>query len=146
QLLELHGWVCRDFNTTPAADTEKQLDELLAGDSIDFAHLPSLSQTEAISHVAQDRTAALEQVTACNPGFDAALFFEGRDQTNVIEANAACVREAYSPTAVGSRLADVYQAVIAEEPSDHVDPAAAGEAILNSFLRLDRLCPIRVEA
>ncbi|MEM9187229.1 MAG: hypothetical protein AAGB00_12110 [Planctomycetota bacterium] len=145
-VLELHTWMCRDFNREPPPETAEELDALLATGSIDFAALPSLSQAEVIGRVAQDREGALEQIAACNEGFGAARHLDAAGQEQLIEANAARVRSEYSPEAVGKRLAAIYRTVMADSPAEEVEPAPAGASILASFLSLDQLCPVRVEA
>ncbi|MEM6799158.1 MAG: glycosyltransferase family 4 protein [Planctomycetota bacterium] len=145
QLLELHRWACKDFGVEPPPDTEARLDEALAVGSIDFGSLPAIFQAEAIAEVVKNREKASEDIAACNkdgewPGLDAAI----NDQP--IEANAAKVREHYSPAAIGGRLAGIYEAVMNDPPANNVEPPAAGQSILNSFLCLDRLRPVRIEA
>ncbi|MEM6330847.1 MAG: glycosyltransferase family 4 protein [Planctomycetota bacterium] len=145
ELLELHAWACRDFGVAPPADTADRLDALLAAGSIDFGMLPASHQSEVITAVARRRGGAGQEIAACNAegewlGLDAAI----SDQP--IEANAARVREVYSPAAVAEKLAGVYAAVMADTPGAPATPAATGEAVLTSFLQLDRLRPVRVEA
>lgn len=146
QLTELHHWACRDFNVEPPANNCGQLDSLLAEGAIDFAMLPSLSQVEAISRVAKDRELALEQLLAVNEGLAAETLLEAAGQEELIAENVDIVRKAYSPEAVGLKIAAVYRAVMADDPPGKVEPAPAGASILDSFLRLDRLNPVRVEA
>ncbi len=145
ELLELHRWACKDFGMDPPADAAQQLDASLAPGSIDFAALPSSYQVEAIKAVNNDRDAAKQAIPACNrvgewPGLDEAI------SGQPVEGNAQRVREKYSPEAVGGLLADVYQAVMQDPPCEQVEHAEGGGSILDSFLRLERLCPVRIEA
>ena len=145
QLLELHLWACHDYNIDPPEETDAQLDGLLAEGAIDFARLPYLCQVDAISHVVRHLDSAREAIALCNDGFDGQFRIEDAP-TAQVAANAKLVRKAYSPQAVGERLASVYSTVMQDDPPQTVHPIAGGESILASFLRLDRLNPIRVEA
>lgn len=147
ELLDLHRWACMDFNTPPPADTEDTLDAMLSAESIDFAALPGVCQVQAITAATMDREGALEEVAAHNGGAESGFvtMFNGDGPEQPIEANAACVRKHYSPAAVGGRLADLYDAVMSDGPPGQTAPPSTGGAILNAFLRIDRLHPVRIE-
>jgi len=145
QLLELHSWACHDYNVDPPADAANQLEELLADGTIDFGRLPYLCQLDAISHVARHTEEARLAIATCNDGFDG-QFQLALSSDEVIDHNARLVREAYSPQAVGARLASVYQATLNDQSPRQPEPIASGASILESFLRIDRLHPVRVEA
>lgn len=146
QLSELHEWACHDFNVPVPADTAAQLDAMLSGDSIDFAKLPSQGQAEVIRQVAENRLQATDEIMACNEGFAADSAFDTSSQASLIASNAESVRREYSPEAVGNRLVSIYQKVLADSTGQPTTPAPAGESILEAFLRLDRLNPVRIEA
>lgn len=143
-MLEIHSWACRDYNARPAADCGDQLERLLQPGSIDFARLPTLCQTEIIGYVAAHGDEAREEMWALNPGLQQALQLEPADQA-LIEANAERVREAYSPEAIGERLCAIYSRLLEAEPCGTVESPSNGTAILDHFLRLDRMMPIRIE-
>lgn len=144
QLLELHGWACRDYNTRPPSDCGEQLERLLQPGSIDFARLPALCQADIIGHVAAQGEEARDEILALNPGLDLALSLDPAGK-ELIAANAEHVRDAYSPEAIGERLCAIYRRLLEADPCGTVQPPSNGSAILNHFLRLDRLMPIRIE-
>ncbi|MEN1680905.1 MAG: glycosyltransferase family 4 protein [Planctomycetota bacterium] len=146
QLVELHGWACRDFNIAPPGDTAAQLETLLGGDSIDFASLTTACQAQAINKAADNPSHALAELVAINDGLSETALFDGEGQAELIAPNAERVHQAYSPAAIGSRLSEIYGRVMADAPGKAPTPPPAGDFILDHFLRLDRLRPVRIEA
>ena len=118
------------------------VDALLEGEVIDFAMLDSHLQTLVIRK-ASDDAATRNKLLEINPKIRSALQFEAGTET--IEANASIVRYVYSLAECGLRLRNLYQKVMSSAPAAELQPPPAGSEILNSFLDVQRLCPIRFE-
>jgi glycosyltransferase involved in cell wall biosynthesis len=146
QWLETYRSVCRAYRVAPAADDElsRRMDALLARATVDFAALPYTMQTAVICRVWSDPGAAAELLEA-NVRLSAIRDVESASASNVILANARSIRQHYSLQAIGQRLVSVYQALAGGPPPDRLEPLPAGREILDAFLDIRRLHPIRMQ-
>jgi glycosyltransferase involved in cell wall biosynthesis len=117
---------------------------LLADGRIDFALLPSRFQEQLIRAAAKDPEATRSALFAANPGLESKLA-SGEQDASVVQHNAAVVRKKYSLKTVSKQLAKTYQRVVRDDPPRDIHPPENGGAILEQFLRLDRLHAIRFE-
>lgn len=143
QMMDLARALYRDFGVTlpDEAAMQSQLDELMSGDVIDFARLPTTMQAEVIERTASDSTLAA-RLRQQNEH----LHLPGEEVAAQIDANAAAVEQHFSLAEIGQLLADAYDALQRSTPSDKMQPLSAGGAILEAFLSIDRLHALRVEA
>ncbi|TWT65446.1 hypothetical protein Pla123a_49140 [Posidoniimonas polymericola] len=146
EVLDLHSWACRDFG---APVPENPTEGWTYGPDVDFAALPRRFQADVIRHVTANPESARQEMEQLNPGLADRLSGVAAEGQPVAE-NAACVRKQFSPAAVGRRLSEIYTAIWADAPDnktggDRIDSLPDGEHILRSFLRLDRLFPVRLE-
>ena len=74
------------------------------------------------------------------------LAANAQDCQDCIQENAAVIRQRFSLTAAGRRLADVYQQIMASANDTPLEPLSAPGKILDSFLHLRRLHPVRLES
>ncbi len=123
---------------------KKDVATLLAAGKIDFALLPSRFQEQLIRTAAGDAAGTRQALLVANPGLESKLATCEED-ASVVQRNAAVVRAKYSLKTISSRLAEVYRSVLADPPPSNIHPAENGGAILEQFLRLDRLHAIRFE-
>lgn len=141
EVLDLHRWACRDFGM-PAPETPPE--DWSYGPDVDFASLPRRFQAEVIRHAAANPEQARASMEELNPGLAERLSGAAAERQPV-HANAECVRKQFSPQAVGRRLAEIYSGVLSDAAGGEVGSLPDGEHILRSFLRLDRLHPVRLE-
>ena len=119
-----------------------RFDELLAGESVDFAMLNSAQQARIIRLV-HGGVAKRDEILRLNPRLQAALTAEPTDA--IVEKNAACVREHYSLAGCDRRLGQLYERVMASPADREVAGPPRSGAVLEAFLDASRLHPIRFE-
>ncbi len=138
---------CEAYGAEPQPDRvlARQMDELLAGGCVDFAVLPPRLQATVIRRAWTDADAAAELSAAGGDRLAAVASVDRESEHDMIAANARLVRRHWSLEAIGGRLVDVYQSLSASEPTDRLEPLPAGRAILNTFLDIRRLHPIRLQ-
>lgn len=124
----------------PQASLVAQISALLDGPTLDFAHLPSPLQVSVIRKAAADRDAC-NRLAELNPKLLSSTDLGG----DRIAANAMVVRDHYSLVALGKQLAAVYTQVMKSDYDSNTTSPANGGAVLDAFLRIDRLHPVRVE-
>ena len=144
-LCRAYVWVCETYGVDPDPEQENRARQLASDHqkTIDFALLPSKFQQQIIRQSAAEPAAARAELESFNPG----ITTDWKHHTAAdeqIAANSAMVRSTYSLQVVGRRLHDVYQA-LAASPIGDLQPLFRGEAILKSFLNVDRLHAIRFE-
>ena len=135
-----------DYGLGPAdvAELKRQFSEIVAGQEVDFALLPSTLQEEVVRRVHADDTARAELLRR-NPWIESALATRTQSETSALQANAEVVQNDYSLEVSGRRLATLYKAVMASPTDAALVAPAAGHRILDSFLSLARLHSIRLE-
>jgi hypothetical protein len=96
-----------------------------------------------IERVVEDRVDG-ERLLAANPRLAVAIEIDEELQAETIARNAEHVRQRYSLKAAGGQLVKIYQAILAGETGDNRAALPHGQAILQSFLDVRRLHPIRL--
>lgn len=130
----------------PAGKTlDEEIENLIVHDSIDFATCPHALQAEIIRQVSTQAKCA-NTVFELNPWIADALAADIEAEAATINHNAEVVRKSYSLTECGHRLRRVYGEVLGAPAESNIHPPSSGERVLTSFLALDRLRPIRLEA
>ena len=121
-----------------------EFEGLLADGLVDFARLPRLLQRVVIERIGSDGRAD-DALKGANEWL-VTLWDAGEPATaELVAANAEAVRANYSLESAGERLFRIYEEVTASTRSGRTVPPDNGAAILDSFLSLSRLHPIRVE-
>jgi len=126
------------------SDAQRQAEQLCEQETIDFALLGAEQQAELIESVAAPG-GPVAGLCDANPVISQFLssamsrrHTDMREPTQIIEDNFGLVTS-------GHRLADLYQRVLASDATAPPCPAPAGDKVLESFLSLPRLHPIRVQ-
>ncbi|MEM9659975.1 MAG: hypothetical protein AAF961_16550, partial [Planctomycetota bacterium] len=123
---------------------EQLLSETIGGMSetgIDFASLPTKLQRQTIERT-RGSDSQRERLLRINPR----LRLPADGASSLVAANAAVVDAQFSLAALGARLAEVYESAFLARADGVALPLERPESILESFLRLDRLHPVRIEA
>jgi len=109
---------------------------------IDFAAMTNQAQIETIRSVCQKDALRL-LVLQHNPRIASALDSD-EATTARIEKNKQCVQDHFGATQTGERLVRIYNQLATEEAAE-IQPLASAETILNRFVDLTRLHPVRLE-
>ncbi len=149
--LELHEQLCRAYGVSMAANSASTLRQGIEAGYVDFAALPTSQQSIVIQRASTSRQAGAE-IIALNPWMRDALDFESDRWGPLIEANASAVGDGFSLHNTAADLMSVYGTLFAapcietcSQPSDDVDSLPEPDNILNAFLDISRLCPVRIE-
>lgn len=143
EILELHSWACRDYGVAPPQAPPAEA--WMEGEGVDFAALPRRFQEEVIRRVAANPEGSLAEIEQLNPGWSALHCNAPEVNPEYVDANARCVRRHFSPAAIGEHLGAIYSKLMACNVSPEVGSLPKGENILDFFLHLDRLHPVRLE-
>jgi glycosyltransferase involved in cell wall biosynthesis len=119
---------------------EADFKQILELDTIDFARLPTQLQCNVIRRAHGDADARAK-LLELNPQ----LHVPTERADPLIQANAAIVSDQYSLPTLGKRLAAVYTRVMVSKNDSPIVGPQHGEAVLDAFLKIDRLHAIRVE-
>jgi glycosyltransferase involved in cell wall biosynthesis len=137
-LLDCYGIASSSRDST----LDQQLSSLLQTGNIDFGMLDSSLQTRVIRMVLADG-GLKEQLFELNPKLLNAINPEADEMT--IADNADVVRKIYSLEASGKRLKQLYDCVMESDVETDVQTLAHPDRILNTFLDVTRLYPVRFE-
>ena len=134
--------VYHEFGLPEVSDSKliEQIGQILSKSTVDFARLPTALQRNVIGRAKSD-SSAKQQLLDKNSDLKNDLSTE----SELISGNAHVIREHYSPKIIGQRLLDVYATVWKSIPASTIASLPQGQAILENFLRFDRLHPVRVE-
>ncbi len=146
RLINTYHSVCASYNQPPIEPValHRQLDQLMGDECVDFAFLDGPLQEDVIRAVAGNARLT-DNVLDANPNLNQ-TFQIGPDTTaEMIGKYAGVVREKFSVDSAGKQLKQVYQRVCDSPGGGNVEPLPRGQAILNSFLNIQRLHPIRLE-
>jgi hypothetical protein len=136
QVLQAYG------RSLPAADEfERGFSQITRHDKVDFAKLPPKLQGHVIRRACGE-AAVRSRLRDANPWFATAVQRSSEADADLIEHNAGVVRSGYSLAACGRRLHDLYAAV-AGSPRGRLEGLSHGDTILDTFLGLERLQPLR---
>jgi hypothetical protein len=126
-----------------ASDFARAADELVSDGLLDFARCSARLQGIVISQVVSN-AAWRERLLELNPGMRGGLAGNPTPTADLVQRNATAVRRAYSLESSGQRLRGLYQQVLAS-PRRTPQVLEHGSAVLDAFLGLARLHPIRIE-
>lgn len=145
QILALHADVCAGYGLPLPSETESIVRDRVATGRIDFASLPTQQQVAVIERIAADRSQA-EMILNLNPWMQDSLTGDSDRWNPQITSNAAAVQNGFSLNASARDLERVYQTLLASPTDQPVTALPQPENILNAFLDVNRLCPVRVES
>jgi len=145
ELGEIYGATVASYTgrRPAAAEIESATARLAAEGTIDFAMLPAAMQADVIRQVAGD-SAAAETLLALNPSIRRGLCGTPCGPPS-IAANRAAVEAGYSHAATGRHLAGVHRWVKDSRVDTTMSELTSPQTVLDSFLDIHRLNPIRVE-
>lgn len=129
-------------STPDDASVEHEVGRLLRSETIDFGVLSCLQQTCVIRMVQRDQ-ALREQLLELNPRLRIRTTAE--DNSATIAANADVVRSVFSLVASGKRLKQLYGCVMESHVETDIQSLPHPDRILNAFLDVQRLRPLRFE-
>ena len=107
----------------------------VAGGVVDFGDLDEPLQERVLRRLAGDAVSR-DELRSLNPAL------ASPDDHTTIAANAACVREAFTPATIGRQLTEIYGRLLATDPGVVSDLETVG-VILDRFLDLSRFRLIR---
>ncbi len=127
----------------PVTDEQfsREFRDLVEDETIDFACLNSEMQRNVI-RMARDSEQQRNELRVLNPWISNS---PALTDASPISTNAAAVRNGYSVEIAGKRLRTIYNAVLTSGASS-IEAPKAGHRLLDSFLELSRLHPIRLES
>ncbi len=123
---------------------DREIDKLIVGGTVDFAALSSRLQQRVIEGIHQDPRRR-EFLLETNPAVADEFAMDDIDAGALVGRNAHAIRDGYSLEVSGRRLRELYGSVMASECDEDIRPLPHGERILDSFLDISRLHPIRLE-
>ncbi len=129
----------------PSEEIERELGEVLAKPVLDWAYLDFELQQRLLRDCTKD-AGRWGDFWDINPTLAAwrSRVPGGAELDEVVRANADTIERAFGLHACGRRLYDIYARLLATTPVVSVEPLPDAAAVLRSFLRLDRLHPIRL--
>ena len=139
--------VLRDYgHDVPShSDFTSLLEPLIADGTIDFAYLSSEAQAAVVRRNHGD-SGSREALLAENAWMSAALQSSDESLAELIRHNAEVVRSEYSLPAFGQRLQSVYGRISQSQRVNRIESLSDGDRVLDAFLSLSRLHPIRIES
>ena len=142
-LRESFGELAARYGCDPESFDQETLDRLASSESVDFARLTPQHQADVIERVWTD-PASREAIRAGNSALWNSLACNAADFQPLIDRNADAVREHWSLEASSKRLEGVYRSVMSSGCSETVGVVESPERVLEQFLSIDRLYPLRV--
>ncbi|MEW4563373.1 hypothetical protein AB1K70_12655 [Bremerella sp. JC770] len=145
RMTELFTQVRRDFGQDDLdhADLEKQLDERLSDEWIDFALLTVQAQQEVVRSVAGSKELA-EAIVEENAQVMRPLTEEAANFDSTIQINSQIVLTRFGLPGTGQRLRERYLQLAKQQPGP-VSSFNGANRILRQFVELSRFHPIRLE-
>ena len=128
-----------------AEETERELDEVLAGPVLDWAYLDFELQQRLLRDCTRDG-GRWSDFWDANPKLGAwrSRLSGSTEMEELVRANTETIERAFGLHACGRRLYDIYARLLVTRPVVSVEPLPDAAAVLRSFLQLDRLHPIRL--
>ena len=138
--------LCRayDKSVPPANEIANQLDAILSDETVDFAMLTSDLQREVIQRVMRDAAHA-DCLRGRNPSLMSVTAQSPSRYHELINHNASIVQAVYDPQTLGKRLAKIYGKLAGSHVGESITAPASEMAVVDRFVKLERLCPIRFE-
>ena len=121
-------------------EAQNVLNRILSGSEVDFSVLTPPLQEEVIFNTFESQETA-ESILELNPTLEKSLF--GKHSKNTINSNIKAVHNKYDPLSTGQKLKMIYGQVLESSRETAESPLSHGETILESFLTMERFCPIR---
>lgn len=145
RMTELFTQVQRDFghDELEAEDLEKQLDERLSDEWIDFALLTVEAQREVVQAVAGNRELA-EAIVEENAQVMRPLTQDDANFDSTIQINSQIVLTRFGLKGTGERLRERYERLAKLQPGP-VSSFNGANRILRQFVELSRFHPVRLE-
>ncbi len=145
RMSELFSQVRKDFgqDAMETEDLEKQLDERLSDEWIDFALLTFAAQQEVVRAVAGNKELAAAIVEE-NAQVMRPLSQDDANFDSTIQINAQIVLTRFGLAGTGERLRERYEQ-LARQPVGPVSSFAGADRILRQFVELSRFHPVRLE-
>ncbi|QDU77654.1 hypothetical protein Pan97_47270 [Bremerella volcania] len=145
RMTELFTQVRRDFGQEEmeAEDLEKQLDERLSDEWIDFALLTVEAQREVVRAVANSKELA-EAIVEENALVMRPLMQEDVNFDSTIQINSQIVLSRFGLKGTGERLRERYEQLARQQPGP-VSSFNGANRILRQFVELSRFHPVRLE-
>lgn len=145
RMSELFTQVRKDFgqDAMEAEDLEKQLDERLSDEWIDFALLTVGAQREVVRAVANSKELA-EAIVQENAQVMRPLTQEDANFDSTIQINSQIVLTRFGLKGTGERLRERYEQLAKQTPGP-VSSFAGANRILRQFVELSRFHPVRLE-
>jgi len=147
EILSSYRSVCASYGVEPGSERalQRQVDAMTENGMVDFAFLPFTMQVAVIRR-ARDNPTAARQVLEREPPMDwEPSDFDGCRVREILASNAEAIRQHYSPKTAATQLTAVYRSVAASPQAGEMAPLSTGNSILQYFLNLQRLHPIRLE-
>ncbi|REJ69273.1 MAG: hypothetical protein DWQ31_05225 [Planctomycetota bacterium] len=145
-LATTYAGVLRQYGRREAmpARFDEAFAELVAGDDVDFGSLDIPLQRQVLASICQSAVRRSELIER-NAWFAEALTANDENHRELVQQNRQVIENNYSLERFGGRLRDLYVQILAEpRASGPLQPPPAGEQILESFLQLKRLRPLRM--
>jgi len=142
-LLNLHSKVCAGYGQPPHANADSAIRSPLKNESIDFAALPTQQQIAVIRQLSTEPAAA-QSLLARNEWIQRSLDPQ-TDWTDLVKANADAVRNGFSLEHSARDLLTVFRTLLQTPATGPVQSLPHPERILDAFLDISHLCPVRVE-
>ncbi len=145
QLMDAYRRVCTDFGQSfpGSAVLAGLVDRIIPEGKVDFAMLASSQQAEVV-RLAHGQAEHRETIRQLNPRIADSFALESEAMAGTIAENAAAVGQHFSAASCGRHLMDIYERVVSSQRSDTLQPLSEGSAVLDSFLDITRLNPIRL--
>jgi len=128
-----------------ASQMHAALDALIVDGTVDFAGLSPRLQQRVIRLI-REEAGRREDLHHGNPWIGRALALTAATAEDAIRQNASVIRTHYSVEACGRNLHKLYRTVVESPRDGPVGPPPFGHRVLNTFLHVARLSPIRIEA
>ncbi len=140
---EVYRKALADFGQPqPSAEQfNRDIQSLICDDLVDFASLSPSLQRQLILQVKEHRNRR-ERLLELNPKLRT---ISRADLGELVSSNAAAVRENFSLESAGRRLDRIYRTLSASPKIDRLEPPEEGLNMLQAFLSLPRLQPLRIE-
>ena len=122
---------------------ERRLSQLVGDSAVDFARLSPTLQADVVRRVASDRGRAVATLQELNPWLSAAEQADAHRCCETVQLNARTVRQVFGLPAIGRRLNEVYASLRETCVSETLEPLGHAAAVLESFIEIERLYPIR---
>ena len=141
-----YGEVLRGFASARYCEqtTRRSLAEMLSRGVVDFAFLTPELQEQVILHVHKHQN-AVDEILELNPLLEKSLFHQDAESSTQrgIVVNREAVKDHYGPSSIGTQLRDIYCNLLGTSRDKDIFPLTCSEAILESFLNLERFRPVR---